>query len=231
MFSLMNVKSKKRILVVEDHPLYRDALCQLVNKEPDLEVCGDAGEPRQAIKLMEETRPDMAIVDITLGNTNGIELLKQMRAIDEDLRVLIISMHEESLYAERVLRAGGRGYIMKHEAPDRIRSAIRQILSGDLAFTPKFMEKIVLRMADGRPAPASIVDHLSDRELQVLELIGRGMGTRQIAESLCLSVPTINSFRARIKEKLNLSSASELSFYAVRWSQKENGADAPALAE
>lgn len=221
----MKASAKKRILVVEDHPLYRTALCQLVNKEPDVAVCGEAGEPRQAIRLMEECRPDMAIVDITLGNTNGIELLKQMRAIDEDLLVLIISMHDESLYAERVLRAGGRGYVMKHEAPERIRAAIRQILAGDLAFSPKFMAKLVLRLADGRVANKSLVDTLSDRELQVLELIGRGMGTRQIAESLALSVPTINSFRARIKEKLSLSSASELAFHAVRWVQRENAPD------
>jgi DNA-binding NarL/FixJ family response regulator len=219
----MKTEAKKRILVVEDHPLYRDGLCQLVNKERDLVVCGEAGDSRQAITLMEHLRPDMAIIDITLGNANGIELLKQVRAIDEELPVLIISMHDESLYAERVLRAGGRGYVMKHEAPERIRNAIRQILAGDLAFTPKFMEKIVLRMTDGRVANKSLVETLSDRELQVLELIGRGIGTRQIAEHLNLSVPTINSFRARIKEKLGLSSASELAVYAARWAQRENG--------
>lgn len=219
----MKLTRRKRILLVEDHPLFRDALRQLVNKEPDLTVCGEAGDPRQAITLMHETHPDMAIVDITLGHHSGIELMKQMRALDEELPVLVISMHDESLYAERVLRAGGRGYLMKHEAPEQIRSAIRQILAGGLAFTNKSVESLLRKMADGQTAAKTSVAALSDRELEIFQLVGRGIGTRQIAETLHLSIPTINSFRARIKEKLNLTTASELTFQAVRWVQQQDG--------
>jgi DNA-binding NarL/FixJ family response regulator len=218
----MNPESKKQILIVEDHPLYRDALSQLVNKEPDLEVCGETGDPRQAMKLMQENHPDMAIVDISLGNCNGIELLKQIKSLDEDLPVLFISMHDESLYAERALRAGARGYLMKHEAPERIRGAIRQILGGGIAFAESLTKNILLKIADGRNTKKSPVETLSDRELEVFQLIGQGMGTRQIARTLNLGVPTINGFRARIKEKLNLTSGPELAFHAVRWVQERN---------
>jgi DNA-binding NarL/FixJ family response regulator len=215
-------QSKKRILIVEDHPLYSDALRQLVNKEADLAVCGEAATPAQAMKLMEQMHPDMAIVDITLGNCNGIELLKQIKAIDDDLPVLIISMHDESLYAERALRAGARGYVMKQQAPDRIREAIRQILNGGLAFTEKLTESLLLKMADGKTSPRDTAEKLSDRELEVFRLIGQGIGTRQIAETLNLSVPTINGFRARIKEKLDLTTGPELAFHAVRWVQNQD---------
>lgn len=219
----MKTDRRKKILLVEDHPLFRGALRQLVNKEPDLTVCGEAGDPREAITLMQETHPDMAIVDITLGHNSGIDLMKQMRALDEDLPVLVISMHDESLYAERVLRAGGRGYLMKHEAPEQIRSAIRQILAGGLAFTNKSVESLLRKMADGQTAAKTSVAALSDRELEIFQLVGRGIGTRQIAETLHLSIPTINSFRARIKEKLNITTASELTFQAVRWVQQQDG--------
>ncbi|MDB6053009.1 MAG: two component transcriptional regulator, LuxR family [Verrucomicrobiales bacterium] len=214
----MKIETKKRILIVEDHPLYRDALCQLVNKEKDLVVCGDTGDRAQALKLVQETQPDMAIIDITLGQANGIELLKDIRALEDDLPVLIISMHDASLYAERGLRAGARGYVMKHEAPERIRAAIRQILQGGIAFTEQVMESLVLKMAEGKGK--SVVELLSDRELEVFRLIGQGMGTRQIAATLHLSIPTINGFRARIKEKLKVSNGPELAFRAVRWAQQ-----------
>src|SRR5581483_5864055 len=157
--------------------------------------------------LLEQCKPDMAIIDITLGNNNGIDLLKQIKAIDEDLPVLIISMHNESLYAERALRGGAKGYVMKQEAPDKIRTAIRQILKGGMAFTEKQMELFIQKMAGGRVTTESPVESLSDRELEVFQLIGQGMGTREIAETLSLSVPTINGFRARIKTKLNVTSA------------------------
>ena len=218
----MKTEAKKRILIVEDHPLYREALGQLVNKESDMEVCAETDDPRRAAALMASMHPDMAIIDITLGETNGIELLKTLKSFDEDLPVLIISMHDESLYAERALRAGARGYLMKHEAPARIRAAIRQILSGGMAFTEKVMETLLVKMAEGKQDKESPVQLLSDRELEVFQLIGQGRGTRQIAQTLHLSVPTINGFRARIKEKLNLGSAPELAFHAVRWVQQQN---------
>jgi DNA-binding NarL/FixJ family response regulator len=216
----MKTPSKKQILIVEDHPLYRDALCQLVNKEPDLAVCGQAADSQGALELMRETNPDLVIIDITLGRASGLDLLKNVKSVDGDVPVLVISMHDASLYAERTLMAGARGYLTKNEAPEKIRDAIRQILDGGIAFTGQVTENLLLRMAGGRSR--STVECLSDRELEVFRLIGHGLGTRQIATILNLSVPTINGFRARIKEKLKLSGAPELVFHAVRWTQADN---------
>jgi DNA-binding NarL/FixJ family response regulator len=210
--------ARRRIFLVEDHPLFRRGIADLINREPDLEVCGEADGISEAISGIKQRRPDLVIVDITLKGTNGIELLKAMRAQEPKLLMLVLSMHDESLYAERALRAGARGYVMKGEAPDDVMAALRKVLRGGLHLSPAMGMQVVRKFVDGQEQPvASPVQSLSDRELEVLQLIGRGLGTRQVAEELRLSVKTIESHRAHIKEKLNLRTAPAMVRFAVEW--------------
>jgi len=211
--------AKTRILIVDDHPMMRQGLAQLVNNEPDLVVCCEVENAHQALAAIDKDPPDLVLADITLPDKSGIELIKDIQAIHSGLAVLVISMHDESLYAERVLRAGGRGYIMKHEGGKKLMEAIRQVLSGQIYVSEKMSARI-LESFSGRRSPGadkSPVENLTDREFEVFQLIGQGKGTRQIAEKLHLSVKTVEVHRVHIKTKLKLQSATELIRFAVRW--------------
>ncbi len=210
---------KRRVLVVDDHPIVREGLAQMINREADLTVCGDAADMRKALLLIETLRPDILIVDVSLEGPDGLDLLKSIRAQDPSLPVLILSMHDESIYAERALRAGANGYIMKQEATERVLDALRRILNHEVYVSARIANKMLQQFV-GAPATDrnhSSVDDLSDRELEVLRLIGAGHGTRQIAEKLNLSIKTVETYQAHLKEKLTLRNSRELVQYATRW--------------
>ena len=210
--------SKATVLIVDDHPIVRQGLAQLLNSEPDFIVCGEAESARKAMAAIADLKPDVAIIDITLQGTNGIELIKNIVAQWPELPILVLSMHDESLYAERALRAGSKGYVMKQEATEKLTGALRRILNGQIYVSEKLADKMMRKAIDGKAMQdSSPVSVLSDRELEVLQLIGQGHGTRQIAEDLNLSVKTIESHRAHIKEKLNLKTAPEMVRFAVQW--------------
>jgi DNA-binding NarL/FixJ family response regulator len=214
--------AKKRIFLADDHPMMREGLRQLIEKQPDLEVCGEAEDAAQAVEEIDKTRPDLAIVDITLRSSNGLELIKDLQIRVPDISVLVLSMHDESLYAERVLRAGGRGYVMKQEGGGKILEAIRHVLSGQTYVSARISAKIIDTFS-GRSAPTdSPVETLTDREFEVFQLIGSGLATKEIADKLHLSVKTVEVHRVNIKQKLNIRTAPELIHFAVRWTQSEN---------
>jgi DNA-binding NarL/FixJ family response regulator len=214
--------SPSRILIVDDHPLFREGLRQLIEREPDLSVCGEAKDAAEAIRLVDESKPDLVIVDISLGNTSGIDLVKSLKANDAELPLLVLSMHDESLYAERSLRAGAMGYLMKHEPPKTVKAAIHRVLGGEMYLSEKMSSSMITKlMRGGGESKESAVNGLSDRELEVFRLLGQGKGTRQIAQELNLTIPTINSFRARIKEKLQVKNSSELLLRAIHWVQEQ----------
>lgn len=213
-----------RILIVDDHPVVRHGMTQLIEEEPDLKVCGQAADAAEAMKALREDQFDLAVVDITLKTSSGIDLIKSMKVQAPNVKVLVASMHDEVIYAERALHAGALGYINKEEAADKIVDAIRVTLQGKIYLSERMTERMVSRLAYGeketdRPA----TDMLSDRELEVFEQIGRGLGTRQIAESLHLSRKTVETHRASIKKKLNLRDGAELVSHAVRWVLDEKG--------
>jgi DNA-binding NarL/FixJ family response regulator len=208
--------SKKRILIVDDHPMMRDGLRQLIATEPDLEVCGEAEDASAALDLAESLKPDIAIVDITLRSSSGLELIKDLHIRSPQTAVLVLSMHDESLYAERVLRAGGRGYIMKQEGGKRIIEGVRRILSGG-AFVSENISARILDTISGRGQNKSAVASLTDREFEVFQLIGQGLSTAEMAEKLHVSVKTIEVHRVNIKNKLGVPTAPELIRFAVRW--------------
>jgi DNA-binding NarL/FixJ family response regulator len=208
-----------RILIIDDHPLVRKGLRQLIEDEPDLQVCGEASSADEAVGMLDRCRPDLMIVDLSLKDSSGLELIKRVKARNADVRMLVSSMHDESLYAERVLNAGALGFVSKQEAMEKVIEAIRCVLSGRV-YVSAAMQDLLLRrlVVDGGPAPdRSPIETLSDRELEVFELIGRGRGTREIARQLHLSVKTVETYREHIKGKLNLRSASELVSRAVQW--------------
>ncbi len=216
-------ENKTNILIVDDHPIVRQGLAELVNHEDDLLVCGQAEDAHQAMKAVKELKPDMVIVDISLKETSGMELIKDINVHYPNLPVLALSMHDESLYAERALRAGAKGYIMKAEATERVIMAIRKILSGEIYVSDKMASKMMWKLVGSNiEINASPVERLSDRELEVFQLIGKGIGTRQISERLYLSIKTIETYRAHIKEKLNLADAAELLQYAIQWVNSRN---------
>jgi DNA-binding NarL/FixJ family response regulator len=209
---------KTKVFLVDDHPLVREWLTQLIQRESDMTVCGEAEDTQQALKEIEATQPDVVIADITLKTTHGLELVKDLQARRPSLPVLVLSMHDESLYAERVLRAGARGYITKQEATKRILLAIRQVLSGQIYISEKMASRMVHKMVLGRAEEQrSPIERLTDRELEVFQLIGRGQGTRRIAEELHLGIKTVESYRARIKEKLKLEDGTQLLQHAIQW--------------
>lgn len=215
-------KGTTTILVVDDHPILRQGLTQLINQEVDLRVCGEADEEHTAIEAIAALKPDMVIVDIALKDTSGIELIKKIRVGNERLPILVLSMHDESLYTERALRAGANGYIMKQEAPDQIVKAIRRVLAGEIYVSEQIGSRLLRKIVHGRPtAIDSPIDNLSDRELEVFRLIGRGYRTRQIAEMLHLSVKTVESYREHIKHKMGFRDATELLQHAIQWVQGE----------
>lgn len=213
---------RRRIFLVDDHPVTREGVRVLIDQETDLVVCGQADSAPAALQLIQRLKPDLAVVDITLKTTSGIELMKNVKALLPDLPVLIMSMHDESLYAERALRAGAKGYVMKHEASDRILTAIRGVLAGDLYLSEKMKEKMLHRLVRSRKNEVVFtIDTLSDREMEVFQLIGNGFGTRQIAEKLNLSVKTIDSYREHLKLKLRLEKGSDLVRHAIQWVRSE----------
>ncbi len=218
----METIGKSRILIVDDHPIVRQGIAQLINREADMHVCCEAGDADQAIEKMKECTHDIAIVDISLTGVSGIELIQMLRQRGYEFPVLVMSMHDESLYAERALRAGARGYIMKQEATEKILTAIRQILHGEIYVSDKMRSRMLQRMIDNRTdSNTSPVASLSNRELEILRMIGRGLGTGEIARELKRSVKTIEAHRANIKDKLGLKSAAELVRFAVQWVENE----------
>lgn len=216
------LKDKHRILIVDDHPIFRQGLAQLINQESDLSVCGEADDYHGALKAVDEMKPDTVIVDITLKDMSGIDLIKEIRKLHKAITMLVISMHDESLYAERALRAGAKGYVMKQEASESIVQAIRQVRSGGIYASPKMTEQMLSRFVDGPPdSVESPLKALTDRELEVFHLIGEGLGISEIGLRLHLSVKTIGTYRERIKEKLNLKNSTELLRYALNWVENE----------
>lgn len=213
-----------RILVVDDHPLFQEALRELINREPGWQVCGKATDAAEALRLVAETTPDMVIVDISLGETNGIDLIKQISAKNPDLPILVVSMHDESLYSERAIRAGAMGYVTKHEPPKVVKTAIQQVLAGEMYLSHKMATSLLAKLIHGEAdAPKeSPADRLTDRELEVFRMLGQGKGARQIARELNLSVATINSFRARIREKLKLENSTQLLLQAGNWVREQS---------
>jgi DNA-binding NarL/FixJ family response regulator len=215
-------RNKHRILIVDDHPIFRHGLMQLLSQEDDLEVCGEAENYQGAMKAAAALKPDMIIVDITLKDMSGIDLIKEIHKIDKGIPMLVISMHDESLYAERAFRAGARGYIMKQEASESVVQAIRQVLKGGLYASSKVTDNILTRFIEGPKEPsASPLMALTDREIEVFQLIGEGLSISEIGHRLHLSVKTIGTYRERIKEKLNLKNATELLRHALNWVEKE----------
>ena len=202
---------KRNVLIVDDHPLLRDGLAKVINQQPDLAVCGEAADARAGLAAAAKLRPDVVIADLTMDEGNGLDLIKDLHLRQPGLPVLVLSMHHENLYAERAVRAGARGYVMKREPVAAVLAALRKVLAGQMALS----EEIVLRMLDApararKAAAASPAEVLSDRELEVFRLLGQGSGTRQIAEKLRLATSTVESYRAGIKQKLGLARATEL---------------------
>jgi DNA-binding NarL/FixJ family response regulator len=218
-------KAKKRILIVDDHPMMRQGLAQLINHEADLLACCEADTVAQALKRINADKPDLVLADISLPDRNGLELIKDVQALHPGLPVLVVSMHDESLCAERVLRAGGRGYIMKQEGGKMLMRAIRQVLSGQIYVSEKMSAKILEIFSGHRTeVTQSPVERLSDREFEVFQLVGQGKGTREIAAHLHLSGKTVEVHRANIKHKLELKRGTDLVRYAIRWTEVQNPA-------
>jgi DNA-binding NarL/FixJ family response regulator len=214
-----NAKPRARVLIVDDHPAVREALALRIGRQPDMEVCGEAMDPGEAIRLVATTRPDVAVIDISLKSGNGIDLIKRIKDREYGVRMLVWSMHSESLYAERALRAGAMGYVNKDQATDTIVEAIRRVLVGKIWLSPLMTEQMLRRTVGGGSdqVTRSPVDNLSDRELEAFQLIGHGRTTEQIATAMHVSPKTVDTFRARIKEKLGMSNVIELVRYATQW--------------
>jgi DNA-binding NarL/FixJ family response regulator len=212
------VLGKTRVLIVDDHPITRSGLAYLINHQPDMIACCEAKDATQALEGVLRTKPDLVLTDFALPDKNGLELIKDIRAVAPHVPILVVSMHDESLYAERVLRAGARGYITKEEGGERLMRAIRHVLSGAIYVSEKMSARILEIFSGKRstPEPSSVAE-LSDREFEIFEFLGDGLSTQQIAERLHLSMKTVDAHRARIKEKLKLKTTNELISYAARW--------------
>ena len=216
---------KKTVLVVDDHPLMRQGLALLINQQHDMQVCGEAEEAQAALQAIARLRPDIMILDISLKGPDGIEILKNIRATDPALPVLVLSMHDEAIYAERALRARANGYIMKQEATEKVLVAVRRILSGEVYLSERMSNKMLQQYIGGAPNMIqSRIASLSDRELEVFRRIGEGRATREIAEELHLSIKTVETYQAHIKEKLALRSGRELIQHAIQWKINEKTA-------
>ena len=211
-------RARSRVLVVDDHPIVRQGLALMIDQEPDLEVCGEAEEAGTALAAIAATHPDVVLLDISLPGPDGIEVLKTIRGTDPALPVLVLSMHDESVYAERALRAGANGYIMKQEATENVLVALRRILRREMYVSDRIASAMLRQLASGTGKPDQApIARLSDRELEVFRLIGEGHGTRRIAEELHLSVKTVESYQAHIKDKLALHSSRDLVQRAIEW--------------
>lgn len=211
-------RARQRVLIVDDHPMMRQGLAQLINHEPDLRACCEAETAAQALQIAAERKPDLVLLDISLPDRSGLELIKDLRALHAELPVLVVSMHDELIFTERVLRAGARGYIMKQEGGKRMMQAIRRVLSGQIYVSERMSVKILEIFSGQRPEGSrSPLDRLSDREFEVFQLIGQGRSTREIADWLHLSTKTVEVHRLHIKQKLQLRSTAELIRHAVCW--------------
>ena len=211
-------EARAKVALVEDHPMFREQLAHLINKQPDMSVCAEVDNTTDGLAAIMLQHPALAIVDITLKGSSGLELLKDLRAQGSKVPVLILSMHAESLYAERALRAGANGYITKEEASAKVMTAIRQVLAGEVYLDPRFMKRVVSRiLVNPRNNSATALERLTDRELAVFELIGEGRTTREIGVRLRVSAATVETYRARIKEKLGLENAGQLHARASSW--------------
>jgi DNA-binding NarL/FixJ family response regulator len=216
-------KRKRTVLIVDDHPLVREWLTNLINQQPDLVVCGECEGAPEAFAAIGAAQPDIAIVDISLKNSSGIELIKSLKESYPAVAVLVLSMHEESHYAGRALRAGARGYVMKRETTRKVIEAIRRILEGKLYVSESLAGVLAAHFIDEKKgAGRSPIEQLSDREPEVFDMLGRGLGTRQIAEMLGISLKTVQAYCARMKDKLNLGSGTELLREAIRWNDSRH---------
>jgi DNA-binding NarL/FixJ family response regulator len=217
--NLQKSENHFRILIVDDHPLVRESLKKTIQRESDLTVCGEAEDRDQALELAAHTKPHLVIIDLTLKSSHGLELIKDLCNQSPQVQIMVLSMHDETLHAERAIRAGARGYVSKQEVPAKILQAIRHILKGEIYWSEKAAAHVASKIArPSREAKKFSVDLLSDREMQVFELIGSGQSSRHIAVTLGIDASTVETYRARIKEKLNLKSAAELLQYAICWS-------------
>jgi DNA-binding NarL/FixJ family response regulator len=205
------------VLIVDDHPLVREGLKGLIAEEPDLSVCGETGSLREAQELVREFQPDITIVDLSLEDGNGLELIRRLKSHYPQLKMLVCSMCDESLFAERAINTGARGYINKHEVAEHVVDAVRQVLSGKIYLSAEMVERIIAGLARNEPAKGSTIRDLSNRELEVFWLIGQGRSTAEIAKQLNLSVKTVETHREKIKRKLGLTSAGQLMRHAVQW--------------
>lgn len=222
---VVNRRPKTKVLLVDDHPVLRAGLGKLINQEADMTVCGEAEDGPTAFDLAGTLTPDIAVIDVSLKGSNGIELIKNLKARFPELPTLVLSMHDESLYAERALRAGSLGYIMKEEAIEQVILAIRKVLQGEIFLSEKMKSKMLQQMATGKgKVVSSPIEQLTDRELEVFRLIGEGYSTRQIAGQLHLSVRTVEAYREYIKSKLSLKNATELVQHAFHWVHHEAAA-------
>ncbi len=210
--------NKTKIMVIDDHPLVRQGLAQIISQEEDMSLVAEAGDAIEALQNFEKAEPDLVIVDISLKGTSGVDLTKTLLSKNPKILILVISMYDESLYAERVLRAGAKGYLMKQEATENVVSAIRRILSGETYVSDKMKDSFMNKLLTGNSAsPSNSAESLSDRELEVLQLVGQGYATREVASALHVSIKTVESHYANIKMKLDLKNSNELIQYAVKW--------------
>jgi len=210
--------AKRGVLVVDDHPFMRAGIAQLIERQADLSVCGEAGNPAEALQALVKTKPDLILTDLTMPGRSGLEFIKDLRAAHTDIAVLVISMHDEVVYAERALRAGARGYIMKEAGGENLLAAIRQVLRGEIYVSPRMSARILEGFSATRPrGSSSPIEKLTDREFEVFQLIGQGKSTRDIAQQLHLSTKTVDVHRSNIKAKLELGDVTALIRHAVRW--------------
>jgi DNA-binding NarL/FixJ family response regulator len=215
---------KSRILIVDDHPLFCEGLRRMIDRHPSLTVCGQVPDAASAMKAVAELKPDLVLMDISLEGTNGIDVTKSLKAKYQDLPILVVSMHDEALYAERALRAGAQGYIMKNQPIQIVRAAIFKVLGGDIFLSEKMSTSVLAKLLRGKKdEPGSSIEQLSDRELEVFQMLGEGKSSRQIAEALDLTIPTIHSFRNRIKEKMQFKNSTELVLHAMQWGREGAG--------
>jgi len=216
MANRQNAQTKSRVLLIDDHAIVRQGLAELINDQPDLITCGEADSPPQALKVIPEVKPDVAVVDVSLNSGDGIELCRQIHEQWPSIAILVLSMHDEALYAERALRAGARGYVMKQEPQETVMAAIRRVLKGDTHLSEKMAAKLLRSFTGSRAnADTQPLERLSDRELQVFRLIGQGRSVKDIADELFLSPKTVETHKEHIKQKLNLDSSNDLLRYAI----------------
>lgn len=219
--------ARKRILLVDDHPFMRAGLAGLIDRQPDMMVCCEAGSPAEAFQQLHRHKPDLVLTDLTMPGRSGLEFIKDLRAAEPALAILVISMHDEAVHAERALRAGARGYIMKEAGGENLLAAIRQVLRGEVYVSPRMSARILEGLSGARPrGSSSPIEQLTDREFEVFQLIGQGKSTRDIAEQLHLSPKTVDVHRSHIKEKLDLKDVTSLIRHAVRWVETQGRGEA-----